>query len=291
LEGTKASENCCAGRTEIIGLELDILGEPVNLRISAGAESATLAEIVPLARAVCTRITDAVIKKIRQKEDAIPCRAGCSACCHYLVPLSVPEAFKITEEALAAPASRRMLMERLWLLAARRVLRQQPPPILTDPTPKQSAEDKAAQNAVSDWYRNLKLTCPFLSGGMCSIYEMRPLACREYFVKGSEKACAGGCGTAEKIQMPVRTAEVLTELASELEGTDPEAVMLPLVLIWHADNLNRSNRTWPAIEMVERFVEIVKETARHSATVGTESETWVQTDGQDLEYTHAHEPL
>jgi Fe-S-cluster containining protein len=126
---------------------------------------------------------------------------------------------------------------------------------------------------------------------MCSIYDIRPLACREYFVKGSEKACAGGCGTAEKIQMPVRTAEVLTELASELEGTDPEAVMLPLVLIWHADNLSRSNRTWPAIEMVERFVEIVKETAHHSATVGTKSETWVQTDRQDLEYAHAHEPL
>ncbi|MHC4665855.1 MAG: YkgJ family cysteine cluster protein [Planctomycetota bacterium] len=277
---------------EIIGLELDILGGPVNLRICAGPEPASLADIVPLARTVCKKITDVVIEKARQKKDFIPCRPGCAACCHYLVPLSVPEAFKLAEEALAAPESRRMLMQRLWLLAARRILRQEPPHVPTGSAPKQSVEDKAEQNAISDWYRNLKLTCPFLSGRMCSIYEMRPLACREYFVTGSEKGCATGCGIAEKIQIPVRTAEVLAQLAAELEGTGVEAVMLPLVLVWHADNLDRAKHTWPAIEMVGRFVEIVKETASgNSVAAVANSKSQRQIDAiQDSRHTHKSPP-
>ena len=32
----------------------------------------------------------------------IPCGEGCSACCNYLVPLAVPEVFRLREEMAAA---------------------------------------------------------------------------------------------------------------------------------------------------------------------------------------------
>ena len=41
--------------TEIIGLELDILGKEINFRIAVGQGQARLADIVPLAQAVCTK--------------------------------------------------------------------------------------------------------------------------------------------------------------------------------------------------------------------------------------------
>ena len=47
--------------TEVIGLELDILGKEVNFPIDVGKGQAGLADIVPLARTLCAKITDVVL--------------------------------------------------------------------------------------------------------------------------------------------------------------------------------------------------------------------------------------
>jgi len=112
----------------------------------------------------------------------------------------------------------------------------------------------------------LKLACPFLDNGVCTIYEQRPLACREYFVNGSVEACRGQRGVAEVVEMPVQLPNALAQLASELEDTSVEAVILPLALVWCEDNPARVERTWPAAMMVKRFVEIVKAMAREDST-------------------------
>jgi hypothetical protein len=128
-----AGEPICVGdtyncATEIIGLELDILGKKVNFPTRVGQGQARLTDIVPLARTLCTKITDVVVEIIRSDGGRIPCRKGCSACCsRYLVPLSVPEALRLKEEVLAAPAHRRESVSRAFLHAARRILSKKPP--------------------------------------------------------------------------------------------------------------------------------------------------------------------
>ena len=117
-------------------------------------------------------------------------------------------------------------------------------------------------NLVSNWYTSLKLRCPFLYDHACSIYGQRPLACREHFVKGSVRACRGQRGVAEVLEMPVQLPNVLGQLASELEGTGVEAVILPLALVWCQENPERAERSWPAEMMVKRFVEIVEAMAQ-----------------------------
>jgi hypothetical protein len=49
---------------EVIGLELDILDKKINFRISVGENQARLADIVPLARTLCTKITDSVLQSL-----------------------------------------------------------------------------------------------------------------------------------------------------------------------------------------------------------------------------------
>ena len=71
---------------------------------------------------------------------------------------------------------------------------------------------------------------------------------------------------AKKIEMPVRISEVLGRLASELEGTGTEALIMPLALLWAEENPERDERTWPAEIMVKRFVEIIK-ASRSESTV------------------------
>jgi Fe-S-cluster containining protein len=253
--GAGDSHDKCA---EIIGLELDILDKPVKLHIGVGQGQARLTDIVPLAQALCSKVTDAVLERARSDGGYIPCQKGCSACCSSLVPLSVPEAFRMREAILAMPEFQRRMIEQSCLLVAQRILKRKPPKSFVDQTTGTSPHSLDEGNMVASWYRNMNLTCPFHYKGVCTIYEQRPLACREHFVKGSVRACRGERGMAEEVEMPVQLVNALAQLASELEGTDVEAVMLPLVLVWHEGNPQRAKRTWPAAMMVERFVKIVK---------------------------------
>jgi len=253
---------------KVIGLELDILGENINFCIGVGKGRAKLADIVPLARTLCDKITEIVVRRIRSNQGRIPCGKGCSACCsRHLVPLSIPEALRLKEEIDAAPAYRRELMLRACLRTARFILSHQPPKPLMPQTEEVSAVKSVDLNLVSNWYSSLKPTCPFLYDHVCSIYEQRPLACREHFIKGSAMACKGLRGAAEVLEMPIQLPNVLGQLASELEGTGVDAVILPLALPWFEDNPERAERNWPAEMMIKRFVEIVEEMAQMNLPV------------------------
>jgi len=261
--------NSCAGGGQIIRLELDIFGEPVDLLICVENKQPTLADIVPLARAVSTKITDKVAEMVLLDGGHIPCRKGCSACCYYLVSLAVPEVFCLRQDTLAMPQMRRLSAERACLSAAQRILGQQPPDLFAEAA-RAGTADSAAEllNAASKWYADFKLPCPFLCKGICTIYEQRPMVCREHSVTGGSVACGGGAGEAQRIYIPGRMSEVLGRLASELEGTSVEALIMPFALIWADENQRRRRRRWPALMMVERFVEIVKqEISKRSAQV------------------------
>lgn len=256
---------------KVIGLELDILGETLNFRISVGEGSAKLADIVPLARTHCDRITEIVVRRTLSNRSRIPCSKGCSACCsRYLVPLSVPEALRLKEEIDAAPAYQRELMLRACLREARLILSHKPPEPFISQTEEVSPVKSVDLNLVSNWYTSLKSTCPFLYNHVCSIYEQRPLACREYFITGSAMACGGWRVAAEVLDMPVQLPNVLGQLASELEGTDVEAVILPLAPVWCEENTERAERSWPAEMIVKRFVEIIETMVQRNMPTGAE---------------------
>jgi Fe-S-cluster containining protein len=254
----------------IIGLKLNILGKALNFRIGVAKRQARLADIVPLARTVCTKITDAVVESISRQGGSVQCRKGCSACCsRYLVPLSIPEALRLREEILVEPVHRRKSMQRACIFAAQRILNKKPPIPVAAQITLSSSDNLVFLELLSSWYSSLKVPCPFLAGGVCTIYKQRPLACREYFVAGSPSACAGCRGEAEVVKTPVRIVEVLGRLASELEGTRVEAVILPLALPWAQENPQRRRQTWPTKMMVERFVEIIKAMAEENSSAVT----------------------
>jgi len=254
---------------QIIGLNLCVQGEHVTVRVGLAHRRARLADIVPLARAVCEKITDRVLRQCRTQGGSVPCRPGCAACCHYLVPLSVPEAFRLAEEVLEMPESRRRLAQRSMLLTAKHVLERKMPQDFVDEPAEPLRDSDDSPQAISNWYRDLSLGCPFLDNGMCGIYALRPLACREHFVNGCRSACGDRCAAEEVVKVPVRTTEVLGQLAAELEGTTVEAVMLPLVTVWYENNIERNKQTRPSEMMVKRFGELVENAAHEDYSVLT----------------------
>ncbi len=254
-DGARSSRSC---DMETFSLELDILGKPTCLRINVAPVQARLSEMAPLARAISTKLALATLERLRESGKSIPCCKGCSACCSYLIPLSVPEAFCMAEELFAMPPEEGRTLLQSSLDTARTILEQMPEDFNTDEPP---TDGGIRSSQLGAWYAGLRLRCPFLVDNLCTTYDQRPIACREHVVTGSVASCNIE-GTEEPVvtKMPVSVLECLGRLAAELEQSEVEAIMLPLALPWAQENTERSNRTWSAVDMVEQFIHILQET-------------------------------
>lgn len=107
------------------------------------------------------------------------------------------------------------------------------------PRGRQALVCSTSQNAGTAWddvsrrYFAAGIACPFLEDECCSIYDDRPMTCREYGVTTPPERCADLDGGARAVDRPVRMSEVLGRVAAlELDlptGTLP----LTLALEWH----------------------------------------------------------
>lgn len=252
-------ENSTAAAGEIVNFKIETCGKVIPFSIDVTSEEATLSDIVPAARRLSSKIAIVTREDICERGQAVPCCKGCDSCCSSLIPMSVPEVFRMNEEFLLMPNETSNGLLRNCISAAKRILdRSQKTEYL-----KEFAKiGRRRVGQINKWYGELGLTCPFLKDGLCEIYDQRPMACREHIVRGSSDACRKNTLCRPNVvPMQVSVLEALGQLASELEGTEVEAIMLPFSIAWAQDNLHRAERTWPAVEMVKRFAEIVQEKA------------------------------
>lgn len=250
-------------KSKKIPLELDIYDRPVSLTIAVQDCQARLCDIVGLARQICQKITSIVLDHVEDCGYGVPCDKGCSACCSYLVPLSLPEVFQLKEEIGQRPVEQQRIILRSCLLASRNLLGKMPPKLFLS---RRCSDKTIDTKMVANWYAGLKQACPFLYKSQCMIYDVRPIACREYYIKGSSRACKLGRGKAEVIQIPISMVEVLGQLASRLEHSAVDAIMLPLAPAWCQENTDRADHSWSAEKMARCFVEIIEHKALNSKT-------------------------
>jgi Fe-S-cluster containining protein len=254
-----------SGGLETLRFKLDIAGERLGFGVQIVRGQVRLSDIVPLARALSERLCRATLQKLRAEGSEVPCRKGCAACCSYLVPLSVPEVFRLREDISALPGEQGRAVLNACLSAAGKILEKKP----DNPASGESLGINGAEQAdrIGQWYAGLNLPCPFLSEDVCISYRERPIACREHFVTSPAALCLPG-GTCETsvVPTPVSILECLGRLCAELEQREVEAVILPLALPWALKNHERSGRTWPTGMMVERFIEILKAAAAKTRT-------------------------
>lgn len=92
---------------KVMDLHLDVFGEPVRARIGVRDVPARLADIVPMARTLSSKLVQVVMRNLRRSGTAVPCGKGCAACYHHLIGISIPEAFRLVEEVAAMPPERR----------------------------------------------------------------------------------------------------------------------------------------------------------------------------------------
>jgi len=241
----------------LIETELQIARQRIPLSVLVRGHRSRLSDLVPLAQAMCDKLTAAHIGDLRRQNTPPVCRKGCSACCSYLVALSLPEVDYLRDVfASMSPAYYRSVLA-LCLEPAKKIL---------NTFPKNANADQPADlELLSRWYAGLNQPCPFLAEGACTIYPHRPLACREYLVINNSAACRPNHPAEPDVaRASVSVVEALGQLAGEYEPTHAGGVMLPLAFFSTEDDAQRAEHTWDAVEMVERFLAIIKESAAQS---------------------------
>lgn len=150
----------------MVGLRAALFREAWQDELSVGTantarallrEAPSIERTVELARNVMdatSRLAEALLS--RAPDGAVACHAGCDHCCHQPVGLTPPEAL-----AIAAHLRQMHAPNALALVAARLSQR------VAETRGLSSAERFSPDHP-----------CPFLDHGRCSIYEVRPLACR-----------------------------------------------------------------------------------------------------------------
>lgn len=168
--------------------------------------------------------TDAVVglskAACNDRGEEISCRAGCSACCYQLVPVSEPEAAHIAGIVEALPPPRRTLMMERFRSARARSAH------VLDPVRAVSGEERVAAIAsAASAYFQLGIPCPFLEDHACTIYENRPAICREYLVTSSPQHCATlDSEHTERVPVPVTVSSTLIYF-----GDNAEPAAMPLI--------------------------------------------------------------
>jgi Fe-S-cluster containining protein len=192
-----------------------------------GPEEALVRAARRVSAAVCARVE----QQARLAGEVPSCGAGCAACCTHLIPISLVEAAHLCNVVAKMPAPaqtrvRRRFKEVFERLQKTGLLAAQGLAIQVEPEAGESLWDTASRR-----YRALAIACPFLERGRCSIYEDRPLVCREYTVTSSPEACSKIDGNVRALPRPVRMSEVLADVVATVvaEGA-PTSIPLSLAI-------------------------------------------------------------
>ncbi|MFC1676862.1 YkgJ family cysteine cluster protein [Planctomycetota bacterium] len=255
LDKSNKSSAAPAPDAEVLHYEFVFLGKPIHLDIALAKSMAKLSDIVPLARVLSSKLAIITLEQLREDGETIGCCKYCSACCKYLVPLSIPEAFRLNDEIKALPEQFRQQFTQSFVDASEKILSKEN----EDFDLNESSVSQLQLSQISKWYSDLQLSCPLLFDDLCTLYEQRPLACREHIVTDSADLChLDSVGEPRVVPMSVSILDALGELTGELLESQTKAVILPLALPWTQENIELSNRTWSSKKMVDRFMDIVK---------------------------------
>jgi Fe-S-cluster containining protein len=219
-------------------VHLRVLGQQREATLEVRTGEATVEDLLEPARAISATAASVAVARAHAAGDAVQCRAGCASCCRHLVPVSVVEAARLAAVVAALPAGQRegvearfaaavTAMERAGLLDARAARGRHA-------LRSAETERSAAWLDVSRRYFAAGIACPFLVDESCSVYEERPMVCREYSALSEPARCASLDGGVRTVERPLHMTEALGRAAAEALELTVSTLPLALLLEWSA---------------------------------------------------------
>ena len=213
---------------------------PLDLEMTVPAQPVKPHRMLPIFHKMSEAFADIGVQAEAAEGKNVSCKAGCGACCSQAVPISEMEVYHISEVVNAMPEPRRTeIRERFarslrhfretgWFAALRS---------------RKGQTWAGAEELVLKYFRE-NVPCPFLENGSCSIYEHRPIVCREYLVTSDPKNCSSP--TAEGVRvvgLPIKPSSVLGKMAVG-EASKNEGLFIILIM---------------ALELAEKYPEAYPE--------------------------------
>lgn len=229
-------------------IKLSIGGIPLEMQMTVPAKPVKPQRMLPIFQQMANSFVEMGISSVENSGARISCEKGCSACCSQPIPLAEIEAYKIAElvENLAEP--QRTEIKRRFDEACRRFYEIGWFEKL-DNCVYLSKEER--EKVILEYFSE-NVACPFLEDKACSIYEERPLACREYLVTSPAQNCSAPSGkTVHLIELPIKASETLRKIGDS-KNLNAIVNFLPLILAlkWtqlHADEFpEKTGERWMA---------------------------------------------
>jgi Fe-S-cluster containining protein len=211
-----------------VRIHLETPGWAIAAGLTVPGEPASLEIWLPLVQAIASQIAARARDSSETAGRPVSCSNGCGACCRQPVSVSLIEAQALANLVAQMPAPRQREVRRRFAEGQARLAQSG---VLTGdhsaPAPEFPLARTASQRLIAAWFA-LQIVCPFLEDESCSIYEDRPLICREHMVTTPAGACSRPFREAvDWIELPVRIADALVRATAKLAGLP--AVTVPLM--------------------------------------------------------------
>ncbi len=233
-------------------LKLDIGGEHYELNLTIPATPVKPRRMLPVFQNLTNEIVARGIQRSNEAGKPISCKAACGACCRQPLLLSEAEVFNLAELVEAMPAERRQIIKERFREGREHFEKLD----WFNRFDAMSDRAKAGPNdalarefvALLSEYIAQKIACPFLEAESCSIYEDRPLICREYLVTSpSENCSAPRPENTEKLPISGNASKAFASLVKTSNSDRPSSLLLIRLLEFAGTYTDRSvERIGPA---------------------------------------------
>lgn len=209
-----------------------------------------LKDVVPFVQQVALDIVNQASAVSAQKGVPVQCGAGCTKCCYYPLPVSVPEAIYLVEYLLTLPVSERHTILERFEKNEQKCIEY----LLIKPLRE---SQKGFNNySTGKTYFEFNLACPFLNENRCGIHPDRPITCREHNVISSPDLCTDPfAGKTIPLGLQRHYSERLQALAHRLCNTGKGNVVMPLLFEWYDNNREIAQMRWRGPELFSAVIE------------------------------------
>lgn len=230
-------------------VDLEVGGSRLRAEITVPSGPVGPRALLPVFRSVADTLVQIGTEESVARGERVSCRAGCGACCSQLVPVTPVEAHQLREVVERLPEPRRSEVRARFAAAVDRLDRTG----LSERLLEVDVLAPEERSRLGVDYFGQGIPCPFLEDGSCSIYEERPIACREYLVTSPAVHCASP--TAETVRMVPLPARASVAL-SRATRSGGRWVPLALALRWAEAHAEEPDAR-PAPQLVAEFFEVL----------------------------------
>jgi Fe-S-cluster containining protein len=244
-------------------VEFVVGGTTARAQLTVSSGAVPLSELLPACRSISEVIVSRAVEQVEGKGQTISCRAGCGACCRQIVPVSEPEARVLARIVDTMEEPRRSAVRKRFEEARKRL---QDAGLADRLSPTAEFTPDEATPFAAEYFR-LGIPCPFLANESCSIYEERPVICREYLVTNDPKHCEDPRpDTIRLVPMAALVSSALIQIGVPAGAKRTRWVPLPMALDWVADHpVEECESTGPAL--VEEFFKRLAQTGQNPGNV------------------------